>query len=248
MVLAASIAGCSQASPDGPGTVSNESNPANHKREEVHVSSQDSFSELPVRQESSDLPANTENGTEREDEKNRQIRLNIPESIQETGYWCAPACLQMVLAYHGLDYSQKELASLMNTSSVTGTEYEDLARAATDLIFTKREKAGQYREVIFKPSDDDYRSDFEKRVIADLENGDPVFASINNAQMYKDVGNQVHEIVIYGIDLDEQGRIVSCCYLDPSSLRTTAYGQKYIVTADEMWNAMLNNPEPGYVY
>lgn len=178
----------------------------------------------------------------------KQIRLNVPEAVQETGWWCGPASLQMVLFYHGLNYSQSELAEMLNTSSVTGTEYEDLARVATELIFTRTGKSGKYQEVIFTPADNDYREAFEQRVIDDLESGDPVFASINNAQMYHDVPDQVHQVVVYGIDMDAAGQIETYYYLDPSYTRTSDYGQKYTASADEMWNAMLNNPEPGYVY
>ncbi|MCF0260847.1 MAG: C39 family peptidase [Erysipelotrichaceae bacterium] len=177
-----------------------------------------------------------------------QLRLAVPESVQETGWWCGPAALQMVLGWYGIFVSQQELSDLMHTSPVTGTEYEDLARAATELIFLQTGRSGQYTAVIFTSADSHLRAEFEERAVQDLKNGSPVFASINNAVMYKDTGSQVHQTVIYGADLNEEGKAERWYYLDPSSVRTSEYGQKYSCTADEMWNAMLNNPEPGYVY
>lgn len=61
--------------------------------------------------------------------------LDIPQYVQETGYYCAVACLQSVMGYHGLYATQEELAKDLNTDPITGTEYEDLARVATSRIF-----------------------------------------------------------------------------------------------------------------
>ena len=177
-----------------------------------------------------------------------QLRLQVPESIQETGWWCAPAALQMVSGYYGLHFSQQELADLMHTSPVTGTEYEDLAETATDLIFTQTGRSGQYTAVLFTSADGHLRSEFEERALQDLRTGSPVFAAINTAVMYQDADTQVHQTVIYGADVNEEGKAERWYYLDPGSQRTSEYGQKYWCRADELWNAMLNSPEPGYVY
>ncbi|MCF0259422.1 MAG: C39 family peptidase [Erysipelotrichaceae bacterium] len=177
-----------------------------------------------------------------------QLRLQVPESVQETGWWCGPAALQMVSGCFGLSFSQQELADLMHASPATGTEYEDLARTVTDLIFTQTGRSGQYTAVLFTSADGHLRSEFEERALQDLRTGSPVFAAINPALMYQDAVSQAHQTVIYGADVNEEGNAERWYYLDPSSQRTSEYGQKYWCTADEMWNAMLNCPEPGYVY
>ncbi len=61
--------------------------------------------------------------------------LSVPQSVQENGYFCVPACLQMVLAFHGIVQTQSILALQMNTSSITGTEYIDLARVVNQYLF-----------------------------------------------------------------------------------------------------------------
>lgn len=42
---------------------------------------------------------------------------------------------------------------------------------------------------------------FEQRVHQDMSTKDPVFISINNKVMYKDVPDQVHEVVLVGCNI-----------------------------------------------
>ena len=148
------------------------------------------------------------------------------------------------MAYHGLYETQDVLAEELNTHHITGTEYEDLARVATNRIFANG--GGQYSYCI--PSSDEDRTLFEERVIQDMKTSDPVFCSINNAVMYGDVPDVVHEVVLVGVTV-EDGHIVKAIFFDPSYSRQDPYygGLKYC-SGDELWNAMINNREPGYVY
>ena len=183
------------------------------------------------------------------DDENAEVLQNeyyieIPQYVQETNYYCAVACLQSVMAYHGLYETQDVLAEELNTHHITGTEYEDLARVATNRIFANG--GGQYSYCI--PSSDEDRALFEERVIQDMKTSDPVFCSINNAVMYGDVPDVVHEVVLVGVTV-EDGHIVKAIFFDPSYSRQDPYygGLKYC-SGDELWNAMINNREPGYVY
>ena len=65
----------------------------------------------------------------------RKVKLDVPQSIQETYYYCVPASLQMVLKFNNIEKSQTKLAYEMNTSAETGTEYVDLARVANKYLF-----------------------------------------------------------------------------------------------------------------
>lgn len=209
-------------------------------------------------------PAQTETlpeaGTDLSDDKItsafsfRSIRLDVPQKVQETSYYCAVACLQMVLETHGIYREQPELAKGLKTHPVTGTEYEDLAREASLLIFGKvpeNEDEPGYRAVLWKRNQgsDEDRKLFEKRVKTDLNAKDPVFISINVAPAYGYENDGVHELVLYGADYDEKGHALRYYCIDPSYLQQDpVYGGKVMWSADELWNIMNDNPEPGYVY
>lgn len=156
----------------------------------------------------------------------------------------------MVLAYHGQDVSQQQLAVDLKTSSVTGTEYEDLAREASRYIFGKEVQSDAdagYRAVIWPANQgsEEARNVFEHHALQDLKNGDPVFVSINNEQVYGPGYGTVHQVVLYGADLNELGKPVTFYYLDPSYLQESP---EKSIDAEHLWKAMVNNPEPGYVW
>lgn len=180
------------------------------------------------------------------------IRLDVPQFAQETNYYCAVACLQMVLAYHGIEESQDTLAAGLKTSPVTGTEYADLAREASIYIFGKAPENDiepGYRSLIWNRNEgtDQMKEQFFTRTNTDLRSGDPVFVSVNPAIAYEGKGDAVHEMVLYGADYDEQGRAIHYYCIDPY-YHDAEFGGKKVFTADELWTAMNNNPEPGYVW
>lgn len=182
------------------------------------------------------------------------IRLAVPQFVQETNYYCAVACLQMVLAYHGINVSQSTLAAGLNTSPVSGTEYADLAREASKYIFGKapeNDTEPGYRALLWtrNAGTDQMKEQFFARANADLRSGDPVFVSINPHLAYGESVETVHELVLYGADFDEQGNATHYYCIDPyGKYQDSAFGGKKVFTADELWNAMNNNPEPGYVW
>lgn len=183
----------------------------------------------------------------------RSIRLDVPQKVQETSYYCAVACLQMVLEYHDIYREQTDLAKGLKTHPVTGTEYEDLAREASLLIFGKvpeNENEPGYRSVLWKRNQGtaEERKLFEKRVQTDLNAKDPVFISVNVAPAYGYEKDGVHELVLYGADYDENSQALRYYCIDPSYLQQDpVYGGKVMWSADELWNIMNDNPEPGYV-
>ncbi len=186
--------------------------------------------------------------------RSKQVRLAIPFCMQETGYYCAVACLQMVLEYHGISMTQEELAARLHTDPITGTEYEDLAREASILIFGKvpaSDAESGYRAVLWKQNEgtDSMKQDLQRRIMMDLESGDPVFLSINMKVAYGSQNDLVHEVVLYGADYDDSGEPIMYYFMDPSSSQQDLqYGGRKKFTPDELWNMMNDNPEPGYVW
>lgn len=55
--------------------------------------------------------------------------LNVPHHPQAADHTCLPACLRMVLAYHGMEKSEEELADLLETD-FTGTAAARVHRLA----------------------------------------------------------------------------------------------------------------------
>lgn len=197
---------------------------------------------------------NSQKDKKEEDQSADTIQIPIPLKAQETNYYCAVACLQMVLDYHGVQVSQTDLAKALNTDPVTGTEYEDLAREASLRIFGNwplDDSQSGYRYLLWNRNQgtDQTRAEFERRVRDDLKSGDPMFISINPAVVYADAADAVHEIVLYGADYDQEGNAVRYYCLDPyqNYWESENEGRK-VFTPDELWNAMNDNPEPGYVW
>ncbi len=202
-------------------------------------------------------PKNNEGQDPKELESNTaeaSIRLPVPEKIQETDYYCAVACLQMVLEYHGIVEDQAVLAKQLNAKPITGTEYEDLAREASVYIFGKEPETDTdpgYRATLWtqNQAEPNAKAIFEERVKTDLEHGDPVFVSINVAPAYGYTQDAVHELVLYGADYDDSGKALMYYCIDPSyRSQDPQYGGKKMWSSDALWNFMNDNPEPGYVW
>lgn len=192
--------------------------------------------------------------TDRTEAETGGVRLDVPQRVQETGYWCVPASLQMVLAYRGIDASQTTLAARMNTHPVTGTEYVDLARVANAYLFgeeTATPNGAGYRVQTIAIGDTDpaVADKFEERVMEDLAADDPVFAAVDIHVLYPQFGHANHVVVIVGYDTDETGAITRYHILDPSyTVQDPTYGGHKVVDADTMMSAIVTNEEPAYVW
>ncbi|WP_304757836.1 hypothetical protein, partial [Dubosiella newyorkensis] len=57
-----------------------------------------------------------------------------------------------------------------------------------------------YRAVLWKQNEgtDSMKQDLQRRIMMDLESGDPVFLSINMKVAYESQNDLVHEVVLYG--------------------------------------------------
>lgn len=179
----------------------------------------------------------------------------VPAATQETRYYCGPAVLQSLLAYHGITASQEELAAQLKTDPVTGTEYEDLARVASIRIFGQEpvdEKASGYRAEMYKtrPFSDEEADLFLSRLASDLGNGDPVFIGLNCATTRPQDGvDAVHLVLAYGMSRDPKTQeIVSVDVMDPSYLAQKDGTAYFTIPTATLIQAIRDCKEGAYVW
>ncbi|MCH9275605.1 C39 family peptidase [Bifidobacterium amazonense] len=197
-------------------------------------------------------PSDRQSGSGGESET--RIRLDVPQSVQETGYWCVPAAVQMVLGYKGIDVSQSTLANEMGAKPATGTEYADLARVANKYLFgsedaNPRGSGYHVQTIAVGDTDPAVAHTFMERAKADLDDGYPVFAAVDTHTLYPTLGRANHMIVITGYDADASGVVTHWTYIDPwYRVQDETYGGLKIVTMTEMIAAIVSNEEPAYIW
>lgn len=200
---------------------------------------------------------NESNSPISEDEKNDQqleiISIPLVAHIQETNYYCVPACVQSVLELHGLNVSQKELADQMHTHEVTGTEYADLARVINSYVFdTETPVAGQpgYRVQTLTPheSSNEAKALFFERIKTDLNSSDPIFCAIDRSGIFSDLSSANHMILVTGGEMDPDTKeLISLTIFDPYPYENKG-GPFFTVSADQLWDSLAQNIEPAYIW
>lgn len=181
--------------------------------------------------------------------------LKVPQSVQETSYYCGCAALQMVLRYHGIEKSQTELAKEMHTDPVTGTEYDDLARVANKYLFDTESASPQgsgYRvqRIAINDRNPLIEEVFEERVKQDIASQDPIFVAVDVKALYPQLHHGNHLIVIYGYECyDNREEIAWYKIIDPSYvIQDEVYGGRKRVSAKELINAIVTDEEPAYIW
>lgn len=192
-----------------------------------------------------------------EEEKNDQqletISIPLVAHMQETSYYCVPACVQSVLELHGLNISQQELADQMHTHTVTGTEYADLARVINSYVFdTETPAAGQpgYRVQTLDPreSSDEAKALFFERIKTDLNSNDPIFCAIDRNGIFNDLSSANHMILVTGGEMDADTKeLISLTIFDPYPYENKG-GPFFSVSADQLWDSLVQNVEPAYIW
>lgn len=185
--------------------------------------------------------------------KQKIIRLDVPQSVQENNYFCVPACVQMVLRYHDIEVSQMQLSKDMHTDTITGTEYIDLANTMNFYLFHKQHIEGNepgYRVQTLAINDQSSQSQalFEQRVKTDITSGDPVFTAIDVLELYPDLYHGNHMIIVIGYASTND--VIDHYYiLNPSyTVQDQTYGGLKIVNRDELYQAIIHNEEPAYIW
>ena len=185
--------------------------------------------------------------------------LSVPPSVQENGYFCVPACLQMVLAFHGITQRQSILALQMNTSSITGTEYVDLAQVVNQYLFNctvPTDSQGGYRIQKFSSSastmTEEEKNLFQQRVFQDISTQDPVFVAINRNVLYPELSPANHMVIVVGYATYEGSNRLAYYYIiDPSyQVQDPVYGGLKVITQEELIKGIMLNEsnEKAYIW
>lgn len=183
--------------------------------------------------------------------------LSVPQFVQENSYFCVPACLQMVLAFHGIQQSQATLAFQMNTSPITGTEYVDLAYVVNQYLFNCEVPTDQqvgYRVQRFSPlatmMSQEEKDLFRQRIFLDISTQDPIFVAVNRNILYPELSAANHMVIIVGYALFEATNQLAYYYLiDPSyQVQDHLYGGLKVITEDELIKGIMLNEEKEKAY
>lgn len=182
------------------------------------------------------------------------IVFPVNRSIQETGWYCGPAVMQMLLRHYGLEASQRDLAGQLHTSEKTGTEYADMARVASVYVFGK--EPAQDADPGFRAwtgvengMTDRDKEQFLARLKQDLNTGDVLSAAVDVAALTPQLSiHAAHVVLINGIRMDSQGQIREIRIEDPSYLVDYAQESDHWVETEHFLEAMNRCPEPGYIW
>lgn len=192
---------------------------------------------------------------QQEEPTSHRVLLPLQTRVQENGYYCVPACVQMVFAYHGIDMSQETLAEELKTKPATGTEYVDLAITLNQYIFHHASIDASlpgYQVATFKGNEpvQEVLDVLEQRVKQDIETKDPVFVAIDVQTMYPELSRGNHIVIIVGYEYQPNSEELAAYYfIDPSYLvQDATYGGLKKATGEELVKAMLANEEPAYVW
>ena len=188
-----------------------------------------------------------------QEEETMKVRIPVPQRIQENGHYCGPACLQMVLAYHGIERTQAQLAEELHTSMVTGTEYADMARVLNTYLFDcEIPGAGQpgYRPVYLVPGKvtEDDMALLKERILRDIATNDPVFIAVNMQELYPQLPKVNHFVLISGYQM-RNNEILYWYIVDPyAKVQHPSYQGLKIFTPEEIQRALNTNTEPAYIW
>lgn len=185
-------------------------------------------------------------------EKSLSVYLDIPQRIQETDYYCVPACVQMALQYFGITSEQSVLASEMKSSHITGTEYIDMARVLNQYIFdssTGRKGGYDVQTLSVLESNPESRDLFYQRVKKNMDDGYPSFAAVDLHALYPELPKANHMVIITGYQLSIKGEVLSFTILDPyGKVQDPVYGASKTFPPGILWQAVIQNEEPAYLW
>lgn len=178
------------------------------------------------------------------------VQLSVSQKVQETSYYCACACVQMTLELFGTSLSQSELAAQMHTDPVTGSEYADTVRVLNRYLFGKEDplagEAGYRVQRIH--AQEAFASVFEQRLVRNLQDGYPIFATVDLHALYPQLPSANHMVLVIGYVM-KGNTITHYLYIDPYPPVQDAKQQGLKTVSKEIFlHAMALNEEPAYLW
>lgn len=206
-------------------------------------------------QDNKDDSNNEENNKKEEEKADKTVMLDMNQFVQENAYYCGPAVIQMVLHYFGIDKSQSELAEVMHTDKVTGTEYVDMARVLNTYIFNKEtvdDKEAGFRVQVLQTATMNEESFklLETRIKDNIDNKYPVIIAANLSKLYPDKPVANHFLLCIGyVQKYGSEEIEYYYFIDPYyGVQDPTYKGLKKFTVEEVYNAVKNNSEPAYIW
>ena len=187
-------------------------------------------------------------------QKNRKL-LTISLKLQEQWYFCAPATVQMILSSQGISVTQELLAKEMGTYEPYGTHNRDAIRVLNQYLFgypdPTANQAGYRLATVTSasPNSEDVQQ-FKNRVRKDIDEGYPLYYTINMSKIYAGRRGE-HNVIGIGYELtaDDGMDIAAIYYLDPNvHVQDPTYGGLKKVTPEELLEAMVACDEKNYAW
>ena len=184
----------------------------------------------------------------------QRVKIDLELYIQENNYFCGPAVIRTILHHFNIDKSQNELAKEMHTSSVTGTEYIEMAQVLNREIFHNTNpsygEAGYHIQTLpLRDYQKDVKIIWQPRMRKNIDDGYPSILAVNMHTLYPHMKQVNHFVICMGYLLDQDNQVEYYYLLDPFyGVQDEVYrGLKYY-TPDELWSAIVENEEPAYIY
>lgn len=191
--------------------------------------------------------------TEAEKQQNK-VMINMKLYVQENNYFCGPAAVKTILHHFGIDKTQNQLAEELHTSPIRGTEYADIAHVLNQAVFHREnprfQESGYHVQTL--PIQDNRAEDqrnWELRMRKNMDDGYPSILAIDMHTLYPQMNRVNHFVICVGYLSDQDNQIMYFYILDPFyGVQDETYGGLKYFTSDELWNAIVENEEPAYLY
>ena len=176
--------------------------------------------------------------------------LPVQGQFQRQWNTCVPTVVSMMLSYFGKEVSQEELAIEMGTDEAFGTHNSIAIEVLNRRLFGYGSPGvGQagYRLAEVRQLDAATMDLFADRFVKDIDDGYPVYLTVNNAVLYPGVSKGEHNLAGVGYELDGDGNLAFVYYLDPNPyLKDAYYGGLKKASVQELLKAMQACEEPNY--
>ena len=181
--------------------------------------------------------------------------LKVNRMVQENGYYCGPACAQMILDLFGIKVSQKKLAEQMpvywpgdRADGVTGSYDSDVARVLSIYLFGAEPKTasdGGYRvQALSNTYSEAAYNKFVERMDRNINDGYPSMIQVDVNTLYGN-GKKVNLFVVISGYADIGG-VHHYIILDP--YYEGGMGGRSIVPAWQLFNSIISSYEPSYLW